>query len=63
MIVKPEWTKSNAQQNTEQLQNPTTGQPIFRCLLFVATSVKTIVVRYLNSLSCDISSYGRIFVP
>ena len=34
MIAKTEWTQSNAQQNTEQLQNPTTrAQPIFCCLL------------------------------
>ena len=39
MIVKPEkWTQSNAQQNTEQLQNPTTGAT--RLSLFIATSVK-----------------------
>ena len=30
---KPEWTQSNAQQNTKQLQNPTTGATYFRCLL------------------------------
>ena len=33
MIAKPEWTQSNAQQITEQLQNPTTGASHFRCLL------------------------------
>ena len=33
MIAKPEWTQSNAQQNTEQQQNPTTGATHFRCLL------------------------------
>ena len=38
MIAKPEWTQSNAQQNTEQLHNPTTGATHFS--LFVATSVK-----------------------
>ena len=38
MIAKPEWTKSNAQQNTEQLQNPTLGAAYFT--LLVATSVK-----------------------
>ena len=37
MIAKPEWTQSNAQQNTEQLQNPTPGATRFS--LFVATSV------------------------
>ena len=52
IIAKPEWTQSKAQQNTEQLQNPTKGQPII--LLFVATSVKTMVVCHINSLSCDL---------
>ena len=28
MIAKLEWTKSNAQQNLEQLQNPTMGATI-----------------------------------
>ena len=28
MIAKLEWTQSNAQQNIEQLQNPTTGVTI-----------------------------------
>ena len=28
MIVKLEWTQSNAQQNIEQLQNPTMGEKI-----------------------------------
>ena len=40
MISKPEWTQTNQQQNTEQLQNPTTGATHFS--LFVATGVKTI---------------------
>ena len=52
MTAKPEWTQSNAQQYKEQLQNPTTGATLFS--LFVATSVKTMVVYYLNSLSCDL---------
>ena len=47
MIAKPEWT-----QNTEQLQNHTMGATHFS--LFVAASVKTIVVCYLNCLSCDL---------
>ena len=46
MIAKPEWTQSNAQQNTEQLQNPTTGAAHFS--LFVATSVKRMVVWSIN---------------
>ena len=33
MIANPEWTQSNAQQNKEQLQNPTTGAAHFRRLL------------------------------
>ena len=33
IIAKPELTQSNAQQNTERLQNPTTGATHFRCLL------------------------------
>ena len=33
IIPKPEWTQSNAQQNTEQLQNPTKAATHFRCLL------------------------------
>ena len=28
MIAKLEWTQSNAQQNIEQLQNPTMGETI-----------------------------------
>ena len=51
MIAKPEWTQSNAQQNTEQLQNPTTGATHFS--LYVVASVKTMVC-YLNCLSCDL---------
>ena len=38
MIAKPEWAQSNTQQNTEQLQNPTTGATHFS--LFVATNIK-----------------------
>ena len=66
MIEKPEWTQNNAQQNTEQLQNPTTGATRFS--LFVATSVKNpMVLCYHNSLSCDLKisknlPYERIFV-
>ena len=52
MIAKTKWTQSIAQQNTDQLQNPTTGAT--HCSQFVATSVKTMVVCYLNSLSCDL---------
>ena len=52
MISKPEWTQSNAQQNPEELQSPTTGAT--HVSLFVAPSVKIMVVCYLNSLSCDL---------
>ena len=38
MIAKAEWTQRNAQQNTEKLQNSTTGAAYFS--LFVATSLK-----------------------
>ena len=52
MIAKPEWTQDKAQQNTEQLENYSSGAT--HLSLFVATSVKTMVVCYLNSLSCDL---------
>ena len=42
MIAKPEWTQSNAQQNIEQLQNPT-EQPIFHCLLRLVLCATVIV--------------------
>ena len=66
MIAKPEWTQSNAQQNREQLQNPTMGATHFS--LFLVTSVKQwlcatlIVYKYrqifpTEEFSCRICRY------
>ena len=66
MIAKPEWTQSTAQQNTVQLQNPTTGAT--HISLFVATSVKHLlcatlkVYHVIYKISTNLP-YGRIFVP